>query len=172
MYTHIHVETNRSTVPEVAFPLLTFNVATPLLPSLLQSSFIHVAPWAAARPKLETDHVSRQASPNIWDWSGSLLYSSWLLRPGLGFGSRTAWLVGGWRDTWTKSEVSHSPALAYWWAMSGQAWFCHYWVGGSLRGETVLPDESAKMQAGYLVLMKIKSLLPCLLESFSGYTLW
>lgn len=83
-------------------------------------------------------------------------------------GSRLLW---GWRAILTRSEISYSSALAYRWAMWRRPWFCHYLVGGILREETILSDESVEIQAGHLVLMKIKSLLRCLLKRFSRYAL-
>lgn len=49
-------------------------------------------------------------------------------------------------ENWIRSL--NTSVLAYWWAMEmggrgdTQPRFCLYWVGGSLRGETILPDES------------------------------
>lgn len=77
---------------------------------------------------------------------------------------RVCWLLTleAWTELWQLAGCGleghgnqiislNTPALAYWWAMEArrsggrgtQPWFCHYWVGGSLRGETILPDESA-----------------------------
>lgn len=162
MHIYTHVEISRDTVPEVAFQLLTFSLQSFMDPHWLWPDQRLKQTMVQCRPALTFEKAQAPATPH---------HVSWLLRPGLSFGSWSTWLGVG-RDAWANQNFYTHLPLPNDGKCGGQARFCQYWVGGNLGGETILPDESVEIEAGYLVLMKIKSLLSCLLERFSRYALW